>query len=620
MPLRIVPFTPGRRPTDEDDRTGFGASDSAALITGGDQSNRAILLFDLDEVPPGTVVEAELRVDGSSVPGWERRQVPLTVAGRQRFELRPDLDLADIDVGLTGGFMQRVEVELRAVHEGQVVSGDKATIDLCDLRRLGTLYERIVDRLVAVDTTRQATKAKVVDPGVDYHPWFPVLRIGGDKAALYTAALVADIVDKENHLSDPAWLLRVGVYLELLTCLGIVEAVREDVGDLLDPAERAAYDRDDGFAEIRRRIDPERWRTVWKSRRIAFPRFGNPRTGPVSVLNLLRKRDATLLFLHAHHEDLKNAIDLAGPNNHNAQETWHRVFRDAERAVLRKAAAAFPELGFLPTSAREVVMWQRMGFAGRQGVYPTACNQYRASMNTVAEWAKDEGLFDYAGAECVPSSASLLEAMMMHDKPRVAMLQRNDGLGPNLTVPEPVAAVAPTTGEIERLLSEVPIFEMLSAQEIHSLAQTAKPLLLGPDERFVVQGSEGTSLFLVGEGTVEVRLRKEDGTDWLVERMGPGEVVGEMSLLTGDRRAATVRSVEESVVYEIAKQHYEPLLVAHPEWLDDLAILMEERLARRHVRIGQLEARSGSVRERIRRNFLRVTSPPKQGEHVEGAC
>ena len=44
-----------------------------------------------------------------------------------------------------------------------------------------------------------------------------MLTIGGDKAALYTDALVADIVGKEYHLTDPAWLLRVGVYLELLT-------------------------------------------------------------------------------------------------------------------------------------------------------------------------------------------------------------------------------------------------------------------------------------------------------------------------------------------------------------------------------------------------------------------
>ena len=45
----------------------------------------------------------------------------------------------------------------------------------------------------------------------------------------------------------------------------------------------------------------------------------------------------------------------------NAQETWQRVFRDAERAVLRKTAEAFPELGFLPAQAREFVLWHSKG-------------------------------------------------------------------------------------------------------------------------------------------------------------------------------------------------------------------------------------------------------------------
>ena len=88
---------------------------------------------------------------------------------------------------------------------------------------MGSLYERIVERLVKPDTERQA-------PGLShaYHPWFPVLLIGAHKAELYTRALVGDIVHKRHNLADPGWLMRVGLYLELLTALGIVEAVRDD--------------------------------------------------------------------------------------------------------------------------------------------------------------------------------------------------------------------------------------------------------------------------------------------------------------------------------------------------------------------------------------------------------
>ena len=91
--------------------------------------------------------------------------------------------------------------------------------------------------------------------------------------------------------------------------------MRADVGDLLDADERAAFESSEVFVEIRRRINPDGWREVWERRRISFPGFGSPRLGPVSALNLMRKRDATLRFLHVHHEDLKHAIELAGPNH-----------------------------------------------------------------------------------------------------------------------------------------------------------------------------------------------------------------------------------------------------------------------------------------------------------------
>lgn len=604
MHCRIVPFLPGRRPTDEDARPGFGSSDSAAMRTDADLDNRAVLLLEIAGLSEGAVVEADVTVDGEPLPGWTARRIDITPQVRQRIELRPNIDLAGVDLDLPVGFMRKARIEVRVVDGGRTVASDEAFLDICDVRNLGSLYTRIIERLVAPDTTLQAEDAGVPDPGVAYHPWYPVLQIGGDKAALYTAALVADIVGKEDHLTDPAWLLRVGVYLELLTCIGIFEAVKADVGDLLSAGERAAFETSDVFTEIRKRIQIEEWREVWSMRRITFPGFGHPRTGPVSVLNLLRKKNATLRFLHVHHEDLKHAIELAGANAFNSQETWQRVFRDAERAVMRQAAVAFPELAFLPGPAREVVLWQRLGVAGQQGLYPTACNQYRASMNHVADWAKGFGLMDHAGRECVPLEASLLDALM-RNKAKVEVLQRQDGLSPNLTVTEPAVAANPTTEEIEALLSEVPIFRMMSPENIHGLALGARPLFLGPTQRFVVEGHEGTSLFLVGEGEVEVRLRKDDGTDWLVETMGRGAVVGEMALLTGEKRAATVRAVDETVVYEIGRQQYEPLLTAHPEWVDELANVMEERLARRQEHMANLAGeKRQSLRDRIRCNFF----------------
>jgi CRP-like cAMP-binding protein len=450
-----------------------------------------------------------------------------------------------------------------------------------------------------------------------------VLLIGTAKAALYTRALVGDIVDKRRNLTDPAWLLRVGLYLEFLTCLGVVEAVKSDVGDLLTPAERSAFERSPGLAEIRRRINPLRWREVWQLRSIAFRGRAAPRAGPVSARNLLCKRRATLAFLEAHHEDLRHAIELAGPNHHNAQETWQRVFRDAERAVLQATPNAFPELETLASHVREFVLWHRRGHVGgeralrvggqitallgdQDGLFASACTQYRISMNAVAAWAKDRLLMDFAGGECVPREMSLLETRLKRPA-RVAELQRRDGYGESLElIAELPERYEQPIEEVKRLLASVPVFAMLTAEEIEELARSARPIALGPLERFIVQGQRGESLFVVAGGAVEVLLRRPDGRDWPVDVLTAGAVVGEMSLLTGEPRAATVRAMGSATVYEIGRRQYEPLLSARPQLLDELAALVEQRLRDGSKRMSapEVERERQALRERIGRFLI----------------
>src|SRR5829696_4129981 len=656
--IGIVPFVPGWRPTDEATRPGLGSSDQAALLLGpAPARNRAFVLFSVTGDRDGAAVDATLsfrgaRGDGAPVPvhGWDRRPVPLRCFGESPDQLRsaqvddaqfvltlePESDLEPVGdedpFGFANLMLQRLDVQLRLLSDGVPVSVAHTTLDVCDVRRLGSLYERVMDGIVAPDADRQAAAADSDSPGSAYHPWFPVLLIGSDKARLYTRALVADIVDKQRYLADPSWLLRVGLYLELLTCLGIIEATRAETGDLLTPAERVAFESD-RYAPIRSRLNPDGWREVWALRQIAFPRRGIPRAGPVSVLNLLNKKRATVRFLHVHHEDLKQAVALAGPNRHDAQETWQRVFRDAERAVLRQTPDAFPELGYLPAAARELILWHRRGrldiggavrvpraisalMADQDGLFPAACNQYRASMNAVAAWAKERSLMNPAGRECVPRRVSLLEAHM-NEPDRVASLQRRDGYGGRLDVSEPADAIEPPVADAEELLMRVPIFALLTRDELRLMAHAARPLALGPTERCVVQDNDGTSLFVVADGDVEVVLGRDDGPDLRIGTMGRGDVFGEMSLLTGAPRTATVRAIDHALVYEVGPRQYEPLLRAHREWVDQLAEIMEKRLHDRSERLRAYDARV--EREEIGRRVMRRFFREPEGARVAAA-
>ena len=648
--IQVLPFVRGRRPTDDARHPGLGSSDHAALVLGDEAvTNRAYVLYTLPERRDGMTVDVTLSLTGHDgtaspveLPGWHRRPVELQCfdAGgegslraarpadtRLVLTLDPESDLYpggaedDDPYGFGHLFLQQLRVELRLLDGGHAVSTAEAMLDVADVRRLGSLYSRVLERVVSPDVARQAAAAGVAGPGDAYHPWFPVLLIGSDKASLYTRALVADIVHKQRHLAEPGWLLRVGVYLELLTCLGIADAVRADVGDLLTPRERSAFESE-RFAPLRNRVDADAWRGVWELREIAFPKQSVARAGPVSLLNLLRKKRATLEFLHVHHEDLKQAIELAGPNRLNAQETWQRVFRDAERAVLRQTSAAFPELGYLPRPARELVLWHRGArldsrptlrvpkvvaklMLDQDGLYAAACNQYRASMNAVAEWATERSLMNPAGHECIPQQVSLLEAYMEHPE-RIPALQRRDGYGPSLDVTDAPDAEQPPVEDAEQLLGELPMFRMLAADELGALARAARPLALGPMERFAIQGTTGTSLFVVADGEVEVVLRRAQGPDVTVATLGRGEVVGEMSLLTGEPRAATVRAVDGALVYEIGRTQYAPILHAHREWVEELAMIMEERLRQTEAALDVYDARKRrrDIYQRIVRQFF----------------
>jgi CRP-like cAMP-binding protein len=212
---------------------------------------------------------------------------------------------------------------------------------------------------------------------------------------------------------------------------------------------------------------------------------------------------------------------------------------------------------------------------------------------------------DHTGEECVPRQVSLLEAHM-NQPSRVALLQRRDGyrserLEVGAELPE---HYEPPLAAVEALLADAPIFAMLEADEVQALARAARPLTFGPAERIIVQGLEGDSLFVVAEGEVEVVLRRADGSEVTVDTLRDGAVIGEMSLLTGAPRSATVRAIEGAVVYEIGTRQYEPLLELRPRIVDELAREMQSRLAARGEYLADHDQQWAAIRQRLVKRFL----------------
>jgi ATP-binding cassette subfamily B protein len=137
------------------------------------------------------------------------------------------------------------------------------------------------------------------------------------------------------------------------------------------------------------------------------------------------------------------------------------------------------------------------------------------------------------------------------------------------------AGVEPIGIEASRLRT-IPLFRDLGDNEIARLARRLTAERHEPGAEIVRQGDEGGKLCFVASGQVEVMLAA-DGRDRRVNLLDAGEFFGEMSLLTGERRAATVRTTMTTELYSLSRADFLSLLDGDP----DLRRTVHETMAAR---------------------------------------
>ena len=103
------------------------------------------------------------------------------------------------------------------------------------------------------------------------------------------------------------------------------------------------------------------------------------------------------------------------------------------------------------------------------------------------------------------------------------------------------------------------------------------------------EGATTRSIFIVGQGIVEVRASKEGGKGHVgVAKLGPGELFGEMAFLTGSRREAAVVADTDTLCYSLSQQEAASLMEAHPEFREVAIELYKERVVRLFIATSSL--------------------------------
>jgi CRP-like cAMP-binding protein len=128
-------------------------------------------------------------------------------------------------------------------------------------------------------------------------------------------------------------------------------------------------------------------------------------------------------------------------------------------------------------------------------------------------------------------------------------------------------------------LRDSELFENQPAEVIRAVLAQGQLLEYGPGDVVFRQGVEGDRLFVVKSGVVEVVATPADGTEPVpVAYLGTGEVIGELALLTGSPRSATVRSPERAELFAVEKGVFFDLMDVLPAFSRNLCVVLARRL------------------------------------------
>lgn len=157
------------------------------------------------------------------------------------------------------------------------------------------------------------------------------------------------------------------------------------------------------------------------------------------------------------------------------------------------------------------------------------------------------------------------------------------------------------------LLSRIELFAAMEEPELAFLAEHSRPTVVKQGQAIFTAGAEHPeqdyAMYVLVEGLLYATVTHEtDGKAVRVGQVTPGQFFGEISLLTGVPRSATITAATDSVIYEITQATMAELLKNRPEIMENLSQVMAERRLRNE---STLQSLSGQAQEEARASMAR---------------
>ena len=138
------------------------------------------------------------------------------------------------------------------------------------------------------------------------------------------------------------------------------------------------------------------------------------------------------------------------------------------------------------------------------------------------------------------------------------------------------------------LLRNVPLFSSLSDAQLEKLASLATTKVYPKETVIFFEQDEGDTLFVINRGRVKVAKISDEGKEIILAILGANEFFGDMSLLDGEPRSATVIALEETEVSTIRRNAFTMLVKENPQIAVDLLGILSQRIRDANRKIGNL--------------------------------
>jgi len=156
--------------------------------------------------------------------------------------------------------------------------------------------------------------------------------------------------------------------------------------------------------------------------------------------------------------------------------------------------------------------------------------------------------------------------------------------GRGVVTPDRQVSATRSAMDYSSVLAQTDLFSSLLPEELQLLAGNIESIALSRGQCLMREGDPGDCLYVVLEGHLRITQRSDSGEEVQLDLIGPGGSVGEIALLTGERRSASAYAERDSVLLSLARENLERLRQTCPQLVARVSQIVVERIQRAELR------------------------------------